>query len=131
MGARIAVCDDSAAVADFVREALEADGHTVFWAMDPVQLAVFVKDHVPQLFILDMQMPAGGGQAAAKHLRRQPECVRLPILIFSNMPVEYQAKVFADDEHVRFLQKPVDIRVLRQVVKEMLGTPEASRNSWE
>lgn len=118
--ATIAVVDDDPAYATTIKEFLEAQGHKVWRAADTAQFSIFIRDNTPDLVILDMQMPAGGGPGAVKVLKNKEETKNIPIIFISSMPVEQQKIWFKDVAPVRYLQKPPDLDMLMTHIKELL-----------
>lgn len=114
--ARIFICDDDEIYATMVMEYLRTQGHKPVHAMDVNELKIMMEGTIPELVILDMQVGGGGGPSAVSLAM-----ARLPIIICSGMPVEEQRKWFASVPNIRFLQKPVDLRVLGQALTELLG----------
>ena len=120
--ARILVCDDDDKFSDLIVGYLEKAGHAVTRCADVSQLANLLGHEHMDLIITDIQMPGGGGPAAARLLQTldNPD---IPMLVVSGMPVEAQAKWFQDVKRVRFLQKPVAFEALRRNVEELLAPP--------
>jgi CheY-like chemotaxis protein len=103
---------------------LESRGHTVKSAGDVLQLFRLVEGQTPDLLILDMKMPGGGGPGAVKFLAETPRTVKTPIIILSVMPVDEQRKHFASVDHIRFFSKrSLELEELGAVVDALVKKP--------
>jgi len=80
----ILVVDDSALIRELIGACLMSAGYTkIQYAVDGKNALEVIKDNVPDLIILDLEMPVMDGFELCKQLRAQPETKSLPILIQS------------------------------------------------
>jgi putative two-component system response regulator len=118
--ARILVVDDDADVAVLLRMTLEAEGYGVRVAADGQQALDAVAADVPDLVVLDLDMPNMGGLEVCERLKQAPATRLLPILILSGGdPAE--ARVHAWDLGAdEFLTKPPNTQVLLSRCRSLL-----------
>ncbi len=118
MGATIMLCDDDPDHADSICALLEKEGYSVSRAGDVAELADTLGKTPPaDLYILDMDMPGGGGSAAADLVRENPEPADKPILISSGVPAIEQEGWFQKLGRMRYLQKPVPSQALLAMIR--------------
>lgn len=118
MGASIMLCDDDQDYTDSIRALLEKEGYAVSIAGDVADLADTLGKASPaDLYILDMDMPGGGGQAAAELLRANEATADKPILISSGVPAIEQEGWFQKLGRIRYLQKPVPPQALLAMIR--------------
>jgi DNA-binding response OmpR family regulator len=121
MGKKILIVDDDDNYSEMVSVYLESAGYDVYRVADASALDAWLKDgSTADLFIVDMQMPGGGGPGAVKNLRGSPKTAALPILMSSGMPEHQQANWFKDQPNMRFLKKPVELIDILGNVKDLL-----------
>lgn len=77
-----------------VRAVLEKGGYQVFSALDAMQGLMMVRQVKPDLVILDIMMPAGGGHGLLERIRALNTTFTIPILVYSSTdPAELRAKI--------------------------------------
>lgn len=124
--AKILVIDDDAAIVDLLRMRLQDLGHTVCVAMDATGGMMVAAREKPDLITLDFQMPAGDGAKVYARLRGNSFTAKVKIIFVSGMNELDLEKSVPSDPGVRFLQKPIDMAVLKRLLDELLGTPSAA-----
>jgi two-component system, OmpR family, lantibiotic biosynthesis response regulator NisR/SpaR len=80
MRGAILVVDDEDKIVQFVQDALEDEGYTVFTAFDGAQALLVAREHHLDLIILDIMLPRRDGFAVCRELREELE---IPILFLS------------------------------------------------
>jgi DNA-binding response OmpR family regulator len=110
---------------DFVRALkirLKGSGYDVVLAFDSIQGIVMAKKEQPQLIILEMMIPGGGGFAVAERLKLSTDTCDIPIIFLTGIPgVEeraYKAGAFCH------LMKPYNPYELLGVIKKALEACE-------
>jgi CheY-like chemotaxis protein len=83
---RILLVEDDPAVAEMFRSQLAADGFEVRVAGDGQVALSLVRQQLPDLVLLDMQMPRLDGISTLKRLRAQVKTRGLPVVVLSNSP---------------------------------------------
>jgi two-component system, cell cycle response regulator len=81
--ATILIVDDSKAIRRILRRALEDGGHTVREAADGLEALAACRAELPDLVLLDMDMPVMDGPAALKALRADDALAHVPVLFLT------------------------------------------------
>jgi CheY-like chemotaxis protein len=117
--ARILLADDDPGSRDFVRRALETEGHTVELAEDGTEALAKLGSSGPfDLLLTDVQMPGLDGVAlAAKAWAGEPA---LPILLMSGYPDVLDRARAAASGPARFVARPFTIDLIRSEVRAAL-----------
>jgi CheY-like chemotaxis protein len=117
MAERILVVDDSRLVTDIVKMRLEMYGYEVQLAYSGEEALAAVAQHVPDLMVLDVQMPGMDGYEVCRRLRDNPQLDDLRIIMLTS----------SDDKHAAFeagvddyLNKDIDLLNLPNRVKLVL-----------
>ncbi|MEM8744310.1 MAG: response regulator [Pseudomonadota bacterium] len=124
--ARILLAEDDVAVCDFVRRALEMDGHDVVPVHDGGEALERLMSPLEEfdLLLSDIRMPVVDGIALALQVGRdKPE---LPILLMTGY-AEHRDRAYGLDSLIRgIVQKPFTLAQIRDEVKAVLDTPASA-----
>ena len=119
MARRVLIADDNEQMRRLIVELLLADGHEVKEATDTREVLEHVSHARPDLLILDVQMPGGGGVEALRAIRSDPANGGLRVLLLSgsvDLHVNLASEVGADAQ----LPKPFRIDEFRETVASLL-----------
>jgi DNA-binding response OmpR family regulator len=114
---RVLVVDDDNTILELYREILCKAGFEVDTAEDPIMALTRFQDFKPELIILDVDMPAGGGRKVFERLRIQL-AAPTPILFSTATPGSVED--LAKNLNVLVLKKPITPGILVGAVKDLL-----------
>ena len=81
----IAVIEDDQAIAQMYRMKFESEGFTIEMAADGKSGLEMVSQHMPDLILLDIQMPEMNGVEALKRIRKLPGGQDVPVIVLTNL----------------------------------------------
>lgn len=114
----ILIADDEIAIAEFIVDALQDEGFSVYAVHDGASAVQAVRTHQPALLILDYSMPRMNGAQVLAALRAGD--IHLPvILIIADLQIEPLLR----ERITAFLPKPFMLDALLQCVATVLRTP--------
>ncbi|MBI5894205.1 MAG: response regulator [Deltaproteobacteria bacterium] len=124
---KILIVDDSPHIVEFIKSAVSSMGiggtggnkYEIETAGDGYEALIKVGDFKPNLLILDIRMPRIDGNEVCKRIRQNPKTRHIKILAvtaFGKEDAENIIKSGADG----YLLKPLNLRELRDKVKEMI-----------
>lgn len=102
----ILIIDDQRDVHLLLKSLLEHEGYRVCSALDPTQGGILARQVNPDLVILDITMPAGGGYATYDRLRMMKHFVTLPILLYTGVAREVVEEKIPKSPDTLLLSKP-------------------------
>jgi chemosensory pili system protein ChpA (sensor histidine kinase/response regulator) len=115
---RILVVDDSVTVRKVTTRLLERNGYEVFTAKDGVDAIATLQDHVPDLMLLDIEMPRMDGFEVASVVRHDSRLKHVPIIMITSRTGdkhrnralsigvnEYLGKPFQEDKLLSNIEK--------------------------
>jgi DNA-binding response OmpR family regulator len=122
----ILIADDDRGLVLLLSKHLLKRGFEVAGAYDAMQASVTAIRQPIDAVILDINMPAGTGYEVLKRMRSNPRSSLIPVIVLSGsiQPSEEQ-KVIAMGADA-FLQKPVDLAQLDNLITTLLGGREDS-----
>ena len=127
----ILIADDDADFKEILSAKLLAAGYQIAEAKDGAEAIVKAKSLVPDLIIMDIQMPNVNGTEAVVELKSTPETKDVKIVFFSSLiypwpGVKEKNPEFAQElGAVTFIKKSEELDVIVAKVKELLATPTA------
>ena len=80
----VMVVDDSITVRRVTERLLERNGMRVVTAKDGVDAVSLLRDHKPDVMLLDIEMPRMDGYEVAKHVRSDPHLRDIPIIMITS-----------------------------------------------
>ncbi|MBI5743374.1 MAG: response regulator [Elusimicrobia bacterium] len=118
--AKILAVDDDLSILEIYKEIFVKAGFEVRTAEDAVSAVTLYQQFQPDLLVLDVDMPAGGGQKVFDRLRNLLQTAT-PIVFSTGMPESVQN--LAKLANVAVLKKPVTPDLLIAEVKRLLRLP--------
>jgi chemosensory pili system protein ChpA (sensor histidine kinase/response regulator) len=78
------VVDDSITVRRVTQRLLERNGMRVLTARDGMDAVTVMEEHVPDVVLLDIEMPRMDGYEVAAHMRSDPRLKHVPIIMITS-----------------------------------------------
>ena len=115
---RIILAEDDESIQDIVRLVLKDNSYQLIVYSDGNQLLDNSLE-LPDLFILDKQLPGVDGLEICRHLKKQPRTKHIPVIMLSASPT---IKITAPDAGAEdAIEKPFKIRDLREIISKYIG----------
>ena len=116
----VLIVEDSPAQALALEHLLKEEGLQVLWAPDGEAGVAMAKRHLPDVIVLDVEMPKMGGFEACRCLKEDPRMVDVPIVMLTVRDDATTALRGMDMGAVDFIPKdafsgPVLVETLRQL----------------
>lgn len=121
MGNKILVVDDEPQIVHLLCQRLKANGYETYGANDSYQCLKMTKEVNPDLILLDIKMPAGGGIQAFTNLRASVYTQNIPVIFITAYPgpeIEKQVQEMGADG---FFAKPFNSKELVKKIKSLIG----------
>lgn len=121
MPKKILVVDDEINVIKVIASRLKANNYAVVTASDGTYAVKRAIEEKPDLIILDIKMPAGGGISVFENLRRLDNTMMTPIIFITAHPTEEIKQKVLEMGAEDFVAKPFDPEDLLAKVRKALG----------
>jgi DNA-binding response OmpR family regulator len=118
---KILIVDDDVELIKLLRLKFSREGYNVITAMDAYAAVQSASKEKPDLIILDIMLPAGGGYHALKNIRLTSHGAQTPIVILTGMQDEELRNKIKQEGVEAYLQKPYEYSVLSETVKKLLN----------
>lgn len=89
---KIAIIEDDSVISQMYRMKFEADGFEVQVANNGSDGVELVREFIPDMVLLDMQMPIMNGNDALKQIRKSDWGKAVPVMILTNLGEEEAPK---------------------------------------
>src|SRR5712691_3820784 len=128
-GKSILLVDDSVHNLKLTRFLLGQEGFDVATAENAEQALRALEKHIPDLILMDIQLPGMDGLQLTRHLRRDASLNGVPIVAFTASAIKGDEDVARAAGCDGYVTKPIDTRTLGKLVHEFLKQPARSHVS--
>lgn len=116
---RVLIVDDVRDTADSLAELLSLFGHDVRAVYDGEAAFRMLHEFRPEIVILDIGLPGVNGYEVARRIRSDPTLDGVKIVAMTGYGQDEDRRRAREAGFDRHLTKPVELRVLKQVMKEL------------
>jgi two-component system, cell cycle response regulator DivK len=116
----IVIADDDPASLELVFELLEAEGYNVVEASNGYDALEKIEEFLPDLLVMDIQMPLIGGLDAVKRIRQDERFAKLLVMAVTASAMEGDREEILSSGFDSYISKPVDAATFKQRVRELL-----------
>jgi len=118
---KLLVIDDDYTAVTFVKLMAESLGHDTAYCLDGREATDAVLREMPDVILLDMQMPEKDGLEVLRTLKAAPETRRVPVVIHSGIADDPRLPAAFKNGAVCFLHKPATRQSLTKALETALG----------
>ena len=123
MAKKILIMDDDPTIADLLKEALADEGYETYMTTQSLRFYDAVREHQPDLILLDLMMQYLDGRDELKLLQLGAE--KIPVIVVTAyLDAGNEAEEFREAGVVHIVYKPFDLDKLVDLVKSTIGEPE-------
>ena len=126
---RVLIVDDNEMFIEMAKFILTAAANTVCTAADAKQALVMIPVFVPDLILMDVQMPDMDGIELTRQLKANPETKHIVIVAFTAYALKGDALKLQEAGFNGYIAKPVDVMTLAAEVRFWLEGPASARGS--
>jgi CheY-like chemotaxis protein len=105
---RVLIIDDDKTLVTLMTTLLRKAGYQVLAAFDGMSGFMTAQKERPDLILLDLQMPAGGGDAVWKRLKASAHTSAIPVVYVTATAAPGFAKEVEDQGAAGFIRKPFE-----------------------
>ena len=117
----ILIADDDEDILQLVSFRLERSGYTVIKARNGEEAIEAAKEQVPDLVVLDVQMPIFDGYEVTRALRAEEATRRVPVILLTAKVQDGDVQRGFDAGADDYVRKPFSPQELRSRVQAILG----------
>ncbi len=117
----ILIADDNRLSRELVRDILETGECRIVEARDGAEALALLAEELPDLLLVDLEMPAKDGFAVLREVRQTPRFAMLPVVAFTARAMQQDRERIRAAGFDACITKPVTSAALRKRVQELLS----------
>ena len=117
---KILIVDDDPNVHIILKLTLEKAGYQTASAMDAMQGPMMARTYKPDLIILDIMMPAGGGTMVYRRLKQNTLTMNIPVIVHSSTLQDAIRDSMPEIDDIPMIQKPADLTQLLTLIAQFV-----------
>jgi two-component system cell cycle response regulator DivK len=121
MPKKILVIEDNEQNRILMRQILKYRGYDVLEAVDGAAGLEMAGKHMPDLILLDLQMPVMGGFAVIQELRKTPELSKLKVIAVTSFAMKGDREKALEAGFDDYVTKPIDTRKFVELVNSIIS----------
>ena len=121
MSKRILIVEDDAAMRQVLHLRLRALHYDTIPVSDAISALAEARKQAPDLILLDLGLPGGGGLNLIQRLQTIPRLAVIPVIVLSARERTAMEKPVLEAGAQAFFQKPADPEALHKKIQELLG----------
>ena len=121
MAKKILIVDDDKEIALLLASRLKANKYDVVVAYDAVEAVAKAFKEKPDLILLDIKMPAGGGLRVMHNLRNAADTATIPVIVITAYPSQEIQQKVKEMGSVNFIAKPYKAEDVLSKIRKALG----------
>jgi CheY-like chemotaxis protein len=125
--ARILIVEDNPLNRLLIHDILELRGHQVIEAATVDEARQTLSAVRPDLLLLDVQIPGGGGEAVIREVRKREDLADLPIIAVTSLAMPGDRERLLSIGFQGYLSKPIDTRTFGAAIESYLKTEDQGR----
>jgi CheY-like chemotaxis protein len=119
------VAEDNAQSSSVLQDYLQAHGYRVVVARDGQEALDQMRDIVPAVILMDIQIPGMDGLEAIRHIRADEAKRQIPIVAMTALAMPGDRERCLVAGATAYLAKPVNLRTLATTIAEVLAGSDA------
>jgi two-component system cell cycle response regulator DivK len=123
-GNRILVVEDNERNLKLVRDVLQYAGYDVIAASSGEQGVALARERLPDLVLMDLQLPEMDGTEALRRLRNDPLTRAIPVVAVTAFAMKDDRERALNAGFDSYIEKPISVRALPDQVRGFLDRKE-------
>jgi two-component system cell cycle response regulator DivK len=116
----ILIVEDNDKNLKLARDILRAKGYDTIEAMTGLEGVRMATEHMPDMVLMDIQLPDISGIEAFARLRANPATASIPAVAFTASVTAADRSRITDAGFVAFLSKPINLKEFLETVKRVV-----------
>jgi two-component system, cell cycle response regulator DivK len=118
---RILIVEDNKLDVRLLRDILETRGHETLQTGDGLEAINLAVANLPDLILMDIQLPVVSGLEVTRRLRDDDRCKRIPIIAVTAFAMGWHEREALDSGCDAYISKPITILGFLRTVESLLS----------
>ena len=123
---KIITIDDEAPIRYLIRHSLRGENYEIFEAGNGKEGLEVIRQHKPDLVVLDVVMPEMNGYETLQAIRSDSSLAATPVLLLTGSKDKERLEQLSQSPHTDYLAKPFMIKVLKDRVNKLINALQPS-----
>jgi two-component system cell cycle response regulator DivK len=121
MTSTILIVEDNELNMKLFRDLLEAHGYDTLEAKNGKDALKLIRDHHPDLIIMDMQLPEVSGLEVTRQIKNDDEIKTIPVVAVTAFAMKGDEEKFRAGGCEAYIAKPISVTGFVETVKRFVG----------
>ena len=121
---RVLVVEDNELNMKLFNDLLEANGYVVIQTRDGLSALELARKHMPDLIIMDIQLPEVSGIEVTKWLKEDDELKRIPVIAVTAFAMKGDEQKIREGGCEAYISKPISVIGFLQTIDSFLKQPK-------
>ena len=117
----ILIVEDNPRNMKLVRDVLQVKGHTTLEATTGEEGVALAREKLPDLVLMDIQLPGINGIQALGQMRAEPSTARIPVIAVTASVMQQDRKLITEAGFDGYIGKPINLAEFLQTVSAQLA----------
>ena len=118
----ILIVEDNPRNMKLVRDVLQVKGHTTIEATTGEEGVALATERIPDLILMDIQLPGINGIQALGQMRAEPSTARIPVIAVTASVMQQDRKLITEAGFDGYIGKPINLAEFLQTVNAQLAS---------
>lgn len=124
MSKTVLIVEDNELNMKLFHDLLDSQGYRTLQTRDGLQAVTLARDHMPDLILMDIQLPEISGLEVTKWLKDDELLAHIPIIAVTAFAMK------GDEERIRqggceaYISKPISVMHFLETVRKYMGAPQ-------
>jgi two-component system, cell cycle response regulator DivK len=120
MTKKILIVEDNEMHIDLFRDLLTTHGYEVIISVDGVDVEQMVETHLPDLILMDIQLPIISGLERTKKLKSNDALKHIPVIAVTAFAMEGDEEKFRASGCDDYISKPIEFPIFLETISKHL-----------
>jgi two-component system cell cycle response regulator DivK len=121
---QILIVEDNEKNLKLVRDVLQVKGYSTLEAISAEDGIALAAQHMPDLILMDIQLPGMNGIDALKVLRADPATAAIPVIAVTASVMQQDRNLITQAGFDGYIGKPLNLKEFLDAVRAMLERPK-------